>query len=69
MKIKLSELKQVIKEEAGVNVNIPQERALLQALDQYVLALDEKLGFDVDGEQLEDVVHDLIATWFRTTYI
>jgi len=42
-----------------------QEHALFNALDQYVMVLDEEMGYDVEQEKLKTAVHEFVDQYFR----
>ena len=69
MKITKRQLRQIIKEEKLklLREGQAQEEALFNALDQYVMALDEKMGYDVPQERLKAEVLNFVDGYFQNT--
>ena len=67
MKITKRQLRRTIKEEKQklLREGMAQEEALFNALDQYVMVLDEKMGYDVPQERLKAEVLNFIDGYFR----
>jgi|TARA_R110002074_G_scaffold332789_7_gene503072 hypothetical protein len=67
MKITKRQLRRIIKEEKQklLREGMAQEEALFNALDQYVMVLDEKMGYDVPQERLKAEVLNFIDGYFR----
>ena len=55
MKITKRQLRRIIKEEKQklLREGQAQEEALFSALEQYVMVLDEEMGYDVSQEELK----------------
>ena len=66
MKITKRHLKRIIKEEKRklLHEGQAQEDALWKALDQYVMVLDEEMGYDVPEDQLQAKVVELVENYF-----
>ena len=66
MKITKQQLKKIIKEEKRkiLREGQAQENTLWQALDQYVMVLDEELGYDTPRDQLEANVIEFVKDYF-----
>jgi hypothetical protein len=70
MKITKRQLRRIIKEEKrkilqeGLQA---QEEALFKALDEYVMVLDEEMGYDVPREQLKAEVLNFVDGYFEQT--
>lgn len=69
MKITKRQLKRIIKEEKRkiLREGQSQEETLFSALDQYVMVLDEELGYDVPREQLKAEVLNFVDGYFEQT--
>jgi len=69
MKITKRQLKRIIKEEKRklLREGQAQEETLFDALDQYVMALDEEMGYDVPREQLKAEVLNFVDGYFEQT--
>jgi len=66
MKISKRQLRRIIKEEKAklLREGQAQEEALFNALDQYVMKLDEEMGYDVPFERLKAEVLNFIDGYF-----
>ena len=69
MKITKRQLKRIIKEEKRklLKEGVTQEETLFDALDQYVMVLDEEMGYDVPREQLKAEVLNFVDGYFDQT--
>jgi|TARA_Y100000310_G_scaffold68989_1_gene64333 hypothetical protein len=69
MKITKRQLKRIIKEEKRslLSEGMQEEEALFSALDQYVMALDEDMGYNVPTDQLKAEVLNFIDGYFEDT--
>ena len=67
MKITKSQLKSIIKEEKQkiLREGQAQEEDLFSALDQYVMVLDEEMGYDVPQDQLKAKVLEFVDGYFE----
>ena len=67
MKITKKQLKRLIKEEKRkiLREGLSQEETLFDALDQYVMVLDEEMGYDVPREQLKAEVLNFVDGYFE----
>jgi len=67
MKVTKRQLRKIIKEEKTklLQEGQAEEDALWEALDQYVMVLDEELGYDVPRDQLEANVIEFIKDYFN----
>jgi hypothetical protein len=67
MKITKRQLRRIIKEEKRklLREGQSQEEALFEALDQYVMVLDEEMGYDVPREQLKAEVLNFVDGYFE----
>ena len=67
MKITKRQLKRIIKEEKNklLREGETQEEALSHALDEYVMALDEEMGYDVPFDELKAEVLNFIDGYFE----
>jgi hypothetical protein len=67
MKISKRQLRRIIKEEKQklLREGLSQEETLFDALDQYVMVLDEEMGYDVPREQLKAEVLNFVDGYFR----
>ena len=67
MKISKRQLRRIIKEEKRklLHEGQAQEDALWKALDQYVMVLDEEMGYDVPRDQLQAKVVELVENYFN----
>jgi len=66
MKITKRRLRRIIKEEKRklLREGQVQEEALFHALDQYVMVLDEEMGYDIPDEQLRAEVLNFVDGYF-----
>ena len=66
MKITKRQLKRIIKEEKQklLREGQTQEEVLFHALDQYVMVLDEEMGYDIPDEQLRAEVLNFVDGYF-----
>ena len=66
MKITKRQLRRIIKEEKQrlLREGMAQDEALFHALDQYVMKLDEEMGYDVPHERLKAEVLSFIDGYF-----
>ena len=69
MKITRRQLRRIIKEEKRklLREGQAQEEALFNALDQYVMVLDEEMGYDIPQEQLKAEVLNFVDGYFEQT--
>jgi len=69
MKITKRQLKRIIKEEKQklLREGQAQEETLFDALDQYVMVLDEEMGYDVPRDQLKAEVLNFVDGYFEQT--
>ena len=69
MKITKRQLRRIIKEEKTklLREGQTQEETLFDALDQYVMVLDEEMGYDVPREQLKAEVLNFVDGYFQQT--
>ena len=69
MKITKRQLRRIIKEEKQklLREGQSQEETLFDALDQYVMVLDEEMGYDVPREQLKAEVLNFVDGYFQQT--
>jgi len=67
MKITKRQLKRIIKEEKQklLREGQSQEETLFDALDQYVMVLDEEMGYDVPREELKAEVLNFVDGYFE----
>ena len=67
MKVTKRQLRRIIKEEKRklLREGVSAERALVAALDEYVMILDEDLGYDVPREDLKADVYELVDNYFK----
>jgi ribosomal protein L16 Arg81 hydroxylase len=67
MNITKRQLRKIIKEEKRkiLREGQAQEDTLWRALDQYVMALDEELGYDIPRDQLEASVTEFVKNYFN----
>jgi hypothetical protein len=68
MKITKRQLRRIIKEEKQKILRegmFTQEEALFSALDQYIMALDEEMGYDTPQEQLKAEVLNFVDRYFE----
>ena len=67
MKITRRQLKRIIKEEKAklLQEGSTQDEALYDALDQYVMVLDEEQGYDTPLEELKAEVLNFIDGYFE----
>ena len=68
-KITKRQLRRIIKEEKQklLREGQAQEETLFDALEQYVMVLDEEMGYDVPREQLKAAVLNLVNSYFQQT--
>jgi len=66
MNITKRQLRRIIKEEKQklLREGQSQEEALFNALDQYVMVLDEEMGYDIPDEQLRAEVLNFVDGYF-----
>ena len=66
MRVSKRQLKRIIKEEKRklLREGQVQEEALFHALDQYVMVLDEEMGYDIPDEQLRAEVLNFVDGYF-----
>tara|TARA_Y100000310_G_C20565870_1_gene755457 strand:+ start:677 stop:1102 length:426 start_codon:yes stop_codon:yes gene_type:complete len=69
VKVTKRQLRRIIKEEKLklLREAQAQEEALFSALDQYVMALDEEMGYDVPTDQLKAEVLNFVDGYFEDT--
>ncbi len=75
MKITKRQLKRIIKEEKrkllreyrGVEMDANLEETLFNALDEYVMVMDEEMGYDVPRDQLKANVYEFVDDYFQQT--
>jgi hypothetical protein len=69
MKITKRQLRRIIKEEKRklLREGQSQEDTLFDALDQYVMVLDEEMGYDVPRDQLRAEVANFVDGYFQQT--
>jgi len=75
MKITKRQLKRIIKEEKqkllreyrGVEMDANLEETLFNALDEYVMVMDEEMGYDVPRDQLKANVYEFVDGYFQQT--
>jgi len=69
MKITKRQLKRIIKEEKRkiLQEGQSQEETLFDALDQYVMVLDEEMGYDIPRDQLKAEVLNFVDGYFEDT--
>ena len=69
MKITKRQLRRIIKEEKRklLSEGMQHEEALFSALDQYVMALDEDMGYNVPPDQLKAEVLNFVDGYFEDT--
>jgi len=69
MRITKRQLRRIIKEEKRklLREGQVQEETLFDALDQYVMVLDEEMGYDVPRDQLKAEVLNFIDGYFEQT--
>ena len=67
MKITKRQLKRIIKEERVklLREGQAQDEALFHALDEYVMKLDEEMGYDVPQAQLKAEVLNFVEGYFK----
>jgi hypothetical protein len=67
MKITKRQLRKLVKEERQklLREGQAQEDTLWQALDQYVMVLDEEMGYDVPRDQLQANVIEFVENYFN----
>ena len=67
MKITKRQLKRIIREEKRklLREGQSQEETLFDALDQYVMVLDEEMGYDVPREELKAEVLNFVDGYFE----
>lgn len=66
-KLNIRDLKVLIKEVAGhrLNEGPSHDEALFNALDEYVMALDEEMGYDVPIDQLKAEAMNFVDGYFE----
>ena len=66
MKISKRQLRRIIKEEKRklLREGLAQQEALYLALDEYIMILDEKMGYDIPDEQLKAEVLNFVDGYF-----
>jgi hypothetical protein len=69
MKITKRQLRRIIKEEKRklLREGQVQEETLFDALDQFVMVLDEEMGYDVPRDQLKAEVLNFVDGYFEQT--
>ena len=70
MRITKRQLKRIIKEEKQkllLREGAVQEDALFTALDQFVMVLDEEMGYDIPRDQLKAAVIEFVDDYFKGT--
>ena len=69
MKITKRQLKRIIREEKRklLREAQAQEETLFDALDQFVMVLDEEMGYDVPRDQLKAEVLNFVDGYFEQT--
>jgi len=69
MKITKRQLRRIIKEEKQklLHEGQVQEETLFDALEQYVMVLDEEMGYDVPRDQLKAEVLKFVDQYFKQT--
>lgn len=69
IRITKRQLRRIIKEEKRklLREGQTQEEALFNALDQYVMVLDEEMGYDVPQERLKAEVLNFVDGYFQDT--
>lgn len=71
MKITKRQLKRIIKEEKQnllkEGARLYAEEALFDALDQYVMVLDEEMGYDIPRDRLQTEVLNFVDDYFEQT--
>jgi hypothetical protein len=69
MRITKRQLRRIIKEEKQklLREGQVQEEDLFTALDQYVMVLDEEMGYDVPRDQLKAEVLNFVDGYFKQT--
>jgi hypothetical protein len=69
MKITKRQLKRIIREEKRklLREGQVQEETLFDALDQFVMVLDEEMGYDVPRDQLKAEVLNFVDGYFEQT--
>ena len=75
MKITKRQLRRIIKEEKqkllreyrGVEMDAKLEETLFSALDEYVMVMDEEMGYDVPRDQLKANVYEFVDDYFKQT--
>ena len=70
MKITKRQLRRIIKEEKRKLLKegiMREEEELFNALDNYVQALDEDMGYDIPPDRLRAEVHNFVDGYFEET--
>jgi hypothetical protein len=69
MKITKRQLKRIIKEEKKklLRESLQTEDALFTALDEFVMVLDEEMGYDIPRDNLKAAVYEFVDDYFRNT--
>ena len=67
MRLTKRQLKKIIREEKQklLREGQDQESVLLDALDEFVMVLDEEMGYGVAEDELKAAVHKLVDQYFR----
>jgi len=67
MKITKRQLRRIIKEEKRklLREGETQDAALFHALDEYVMKLDEEMGYDIPQAQLKAEVLNFVEGYFK----
>ncbi len=72
MRLTKRQLKKLIKEEIGMNESrlikesSATESALFEAIDNYIIMLDEELGYEVPEDRLKDALLAQVDNYFKT---
>lgn len=69
MRITKRQLRRIIKEEKRklLREGQAQEEVLFDALDQFVMVLDEEMGYDIPREHLKAAVLEFVDGYFQQT--
>jgi len=67
MKISKKQLRRIIKEEKRklLREGDNQEQTLLAALDEFVMVLDEEMGYGVPNDELKVEVYKIVDEYFK----
>ena len=70
MRLTKKQLRRIIREEKRklLREGRDQEQALFDAIDQFVMVLDEEMGYDVPTKKLSDIVLDRVDNYFYQQY-